>query len=527
MIKLLEWPWSLIPATAIFFTVSAIISAIVGWRDRQRLANAALGAPSGGGAGAGGTGSGQPPTVAEQPPPGRFERARQWLKKWLEKENLWKNWLAFPVIMIGIISIISFIVALAFPKLQISDDYSLRPWLPVFFCLTAWLFSQKENVEPDQAGLKKFFGKIIQKVGEGPSLVPPWLFTLTRYPLLQFDIQIGAKETKSTLRLLQNVVSQEALESCQTSLDEPLEVNFAPPEQAKWTLDYLEEEAIAKGNDTVRKRVRQRELTYAKDPMNSRLTAKMRVTFVVRIDAERLDDFARNIVTPERAILELNELGRAIVGRWCGKRTAAFVSRNIGLLGREVLYHAEDLVGESNPTQLLLTQETEKLVTEDQILPKEKETKETKGQKIEKYVRRKRENVNKKPWGLDIVRTEVHALGLPEAVNTAVADIAKSRAEATAQSNRADGEKAERAKKGIGDARAVRAMNLASASESGKFNVAMKAAVDMVQKGNVVFSGDNPVAVATAQIKAAVDAYQPPKAQPPSSQNQPPKGGSK
>ncbi len=63
MIKLLEWPWSLIPATAIFFTVSAIISAIVGWRDRQRLANAALGAPSGGGAGAGGTGSGQPPTT--------------------------------------------------------------------------------------------------------------------------------------------------------------------------------------------------------------------------------------------------------------------------------------------------------------------------------------------------------------------------------------------------------------------------------------------------------------------------------
>jgi len=148
----------------------------------------------------------------------------------------------------------------------------------------------------------------------------------------------------------------------------------------------------------------------------------------------------------------------------------------------------------------------------------------------EKYARRRRENVNPKPWGLDIIRTEVHALGLPPEINTSVADIAKSIAEARAQSNRADGEKAERTKKGIGDARAVRALNFASASEAGKFNVATKAAVEMVQKGNVVFSGANPVAEATALIKATLDAYQPPKAQPPKpspSQTQPPRGGEK
>ncbi|MBI1975345.1 MAG: hypothetical protein HYS57_03225, partial [Parcubacteria group bacterium] len=181
----------------------------------------------------------------------------------------------------------------------------------------------------------------------------------------------------------------------------------------------------------------------------------------------------------------------------------------------------------TNPTQLLLTPVTDSLVFPDRILEKEIEVD---GKKYrEMYVRRRRENVNQKPWGLDIIKTEVHALGLPEAVNTSVADIAKSIADARAQSNRADGEKAERAKKGIGDARAVRAMNFASASEAGKFNVATKAAVEMVQKGNVVFSGVNPVAEATALIKATLDAYQPPKAQPPqpSPKNQPPKGGSK
>ena len=537
---LLSCPWSIVTATVaatVLFAIAwGIPYAIVLWRDK-RFAMAALGAAGAGSGlpvpstqtGAGGAGGGQPPTIGgQQAAPsgnGGFEKMWKRLTEWLKKEKLGKNWLAFPVIMFGIILLITLAVRFFFPESLVIFGTPIRPWLLVFFGLLVWLFSRKADVEPEHLGVKKFFGKIVQKVGEGPALVPPGLFTLQRFPLRQFSIQIAAGETTPTLRLLDGIVPPESLDRCQELLNEKLEVNFAPPEQAKWTLDEIEEEILEKGSTAaqreMRRKIKERELTFAKDPANSRLTAEMRVTFIVRIDPKHVDDFARNIGTPEVAILELNELARAIVGRWCGKRTPAFVSRNLGLLGREILYHAEDLVGETNPTQLLLlTPVAESVLPSERILEREGE----------KYARRRRENVNPKPWGLDIIRTEVHALGLPPEINTSVADIAKSIAEARAQSNRADGEKAERTKKGIGDARAVRALNFASASEAGKFNVATKAAVEMVQKGNVVFSGANPVAEATALIKATLDAYQPPKAQPPKpspSQTQPPRGGEK
>ena len=290
---LLSCPWSIVTATILFAIAWGIPYAIVLWRD---------------------TGGGQPPTIGgQQAAPsgnGGFEKMWKRLTEWLKKEKLGKNWLAFPVIMFGIILLITLAVRFFFPESLVIFGTPIRPWLLVFFGLTVWLFSRKADVEPEQLGIKKFFGKIVQKVGEGPALVPPELFTLQRFPLRQFSIQIAAGETTPTLRLLDGIVPPESLDRCQELLNEKLEVNFAPPEQAKWTLDEIEEETLENGSmeakREMRRKIKERELTFAKDPANSRLTAEMRVTFIVRIDPKHVDDFARNIGTPEVAILFFN-----------------------------------------------------------------------------------------------------------------------------------------------------------------------------------------------------------------------------
>lgn len=373
------------------------------------------------------------------------------------KINLWRDWLGFPVIGLTIGALLVGITYWYAPNYISPLGTPLHPWLLVLFGFGFLLFGRVQTVEQDQLGVKTMLGMVIQTFGPGPTFVPVGLCKLTKLPANQFSIQIGASETAPTMHLLDGLATAATIEQCQESL----EVNFATPEQAKWTLDEVEERQIREEDAATIEKVKERRALYLRDSINTRLTAKMRITFLVQIDPGATREFAKNIVAPERAILELNELARAVVGRWCGKRTPAFVTRNLGLLGREILHNAEDLVGDAKPAKVELADGTK--------------------------VIRHRDHINPQPWGLDIIRTEVHSPTFPEEVRTAIASVAKNIADGEALSRLADGEKEKRIKEGAGAAEARKSMLFAEAGGAEEFARICK---------------DSPTALALATLKA-------------------------
>ncbi len=439
-------------ATLKVLKVLGIISFVFGafwiWWIIKRLPPVA---PTSAGASAGGT------SATTTPKKGVWSKVVGKISGWFKQEDIsWKNWLVFPAIGISVILLVTTIAYLLLERYSMRIPWlgTMRLWLILFFALCFWFFGKWKNLDPGDIGYKTCFGKAIQKLGEGPALEPPGVFKITTLPGLQFSVQVGARETRATGQLLEaGFISKETFDQCGGTL----EVNFASPEEAKFTLDIVEERALAaeivagekkkrdegKGErikGEIEERIQERKDLYAKDPLNKRLTGKVRVTLLAQIDRENIFEFARNIGNLDRAVRELDELVRAVVGRWCGKRTAAFVTRNLGLLGREVLFHTEDLVGDRQPTKILLSGKD----------PGHEEDRE-------------RENVNPKAWGLDIIRVEVHAPEWPESVTAAIASVAAATATAAATKVAAGAEKTRLTEVGEGNASAEQSRLLAEA----------------------------------------------------------------
>ncbi len=350
------------------------------------------------------------------------------------------------------------------------------PFLFIGLALTYLGFSLR-SVKKDEYGVITFFGRMVKTVDSGLVFVPRSVADLFPFPTHQITIEIGSGE---------ETPPEEGSASHIIQCPKEIMVTFGDCEGLKTTPLPKGLPPWEGGADI-------------NEPLNRRVRASVKVTIVVKIARSAVQQFVRTVGSFEHGIAQLEKNARGIVDDTCTKITWAYFNHNQKEVAKRLLVQLEAFVADPNP------QYPEHLAREE-------------NKKVER-------------WGLDIISVTVQPSAFAEAVQTAFDSVAAARETKIATIETAAGKRKQLEEEGAGTANAlqalrvaeaagVRAMNAEVLTDAGRFNRAMQAAEAMVQNGNVVFSGENPVAVAAAQIKAVTDAYNPPQKQP-----QPKKGG--
>jgi len=325
------------------------------------------------------------------------------------------------------------------------------------------------TVKEDEYGVISVLGRMMKTVDSGLVFVPLWVARLLPFPTQQKTIEMGSGEATPPEAGTTSHIIQ---------CPKEIMVTFGDCEELK-TTPFPDGLPLWEG------------MKDATEPLNRRVRASIKVMIVVRIARDAVQQFVKQVGSFENGIAQLEKNARGVVDDVCTKMTWAYFNHNQREVAEWLLVSLEAFVGDPNPHK------------HDHAAYKKAVTDKT------------------MPWGLDIISVAVQPSAFAESVQTAFDSVAQARQTKIATITAAEGARKKLEEEGAGNASATRAMRIAEAdgvaamnrevgTEAGKFNRAMQAAEAMAQNGNVIFSGENPVAVAAAQIKAVVDAYKPP-----------------
>jgi len=354
------------------------------------------------------------PTTSTTPPTTN-EKETEEEEKEKSKDRNWP-WLA----LIGIV-VVPLGIAMSIVFLTFNYTWTLpivgtlrTPFLFLGLALVYLGFCLK-TVKKEEYGVITLFGRMVKTVDEGLVFVPFWISQLFRFSTEQKTIEIGSGE-----QITPDTDGESPIIQC--------------PKEIMVTFGDYEELATTPLPNGLPEWDGRKD---AKDPFNRRVRASVKITIVVKIARQAVQQFVREVGTFEHGIAQLEKNARGVVDNICTKMTWAHFNHNQKEVAACLLASLEAFVAD----------------------PKPQSFKHPAWRPIPKAV----------CWGLDIISVAVQPSAFAESVQTAFDSVASARQKKIATITDAAAARKKLEEDGEGNAAARKAMLFAEAEGAEKF----------------------------------------------------------
>ncbi len=281
-------------------------------------------------------------------------------------------------------------------------------WI-LFWLLAAYIAAGLKRVGPTEVAVKEIlWGLFFQIVPTGPTIVPPFISRLHRFLQTIFTFKIGGSE-KSDVKGVTIDMKRGVIEC-----DTPLQAYFP---------NAVRQPGVEKQAE-----------------LKDRTPAWLLVTITARIDAKRAISLLKTGGTLRRVALRIEETTRGVIAQECNRRALSETLDTLEDVAQAILFEIEDLVGDVKPTPM---KEPDPVTG----LPKA----------------RTRNNPSKICWGIDVLRVQLETPKLTAELQGQIDATQKATQTAEQTRRTAEGEEAELAAKGRGNASARKDWMLAEA----------------------------------------------------------------